>query len=193
MAGRTIKGSSVNLTIERVRKRYGDVGLEKLVAAVPANVREQLPSDLRFLPSSLWSFELWAELLLAADELFGDFARASSREGYGALLRTAYKNWVRPGDAVASVRRLPHLWEQVTKGLGDYEVIERENDVVIRVTLRDVDDRYREVTEERVAGTIEAMIAASGRRGTVKRQSTPDGPTDFVVRTTRSLLNIPKP
>jgi hypothetical protein len=178
------------MTIDRVRKRYGDGGVAQLLEALPAAVRDQLPENLHFLPSSTWSFEVWAELLVAAEELFGDFARASSREGYRELLRTAYKNWVRPGDAVASVRRLPHLWEQVTKGLGEYQVEDRGSDILIRVKLNGIDERYRDVTEERVAGTIEAMIAASGRRGYVTRKPAVEGVTEFVVRTTRSVMGL---
>lgn len=194
-AQRTIKGSSVSITVERVRKLHGEAGLARLVEALPSDVRGELPADMRFLPASTWSFELWAELLLSADQLFGKFARASSRDGYRQLLRTAYKNWVRPGDAEASVRRLPYLWEQVTKGLGHYEVIDRNGNIVIRVTLHDVPDRYRDVVEERVAGTVEAMIAASGRRGTVKRlpHDRESGVTEYVVRTTRSLVDIQPP
>ncbi len=161
-----------------------------MVEALPPRVREQLPANLHFLPSSTWPFEVWAELLLAAETLFGDFARASSREGYKELLRTVYKNWVRPGDAAESVRQLPHLWEQVTKGLGEYAVEDRGSDIVIQVRLLGVDERYREITEERVAGTIEAMIAASGRRGTVRRAPAGDGVTEFVVRTTRSMMGL---
>jgi hypothetical protein len=179
------------MTIDRVRARYGELGLDRLLSAIPPHMRDELPPDLHFLPSATFSFELWAELLLAADGLFSDFARASSREGYAALLRTAYKNWVRPGDAVESIKRLPHLWEQVTKGLGEYEVFERDDAVVIRVKLNGVNDRYRRVTEERVAGTIEAMIKASGRRGTVRRVPETNGHTEFVVRTTRSMMNVP--
>jgi hypothetical protein len=171
MSERTIKGTSVTLTLDLVRREHGEEGLAKVVAAVPEHVREQLPVGLKFLPASTWPFEVWAELLLAAETLFGgerSFARLSAREGYEKLFRTTYKNWVRPGDPRASIRQMPHMWEQVTSGLGDYELVEEGEHLAIRVRLR-VAPRYRAITEERVAGTLEAMIHAAGGQATITR------------------------
>lgn len=173
----TVKGTSLELTVELVRRRHGEAGIAELVAALPGDVRASLPGDLRVLPTEQYPFRTWAEVLLAAEALFGkplSIARESARSGYRTLLVTTYANWVRPGAPLDSVRRLPLLWDQVTKGLGVYEVLERDAaSVVVRLRLA-VDPRYRAITEERCAGVIEAMIEAAGGRGRVRLVREPD-------------------
>ncbi len=178
----TIKGTSIQLTLELVRKRHGDDGVRRVIEGLPAPVREMLPPALAFLPASTWPFELWAELLVSAEDAFGSIARESARLGYAELLRTAYRNWVRPGDPAASIRNMPHLWRQVTSGLGDYEAVERGASELpsIRVRLHAVAPRYRTVTEERVAGTLEAMVEAAGARARVERHAGAEW-TEFVI------------
>ena len=167
----TVKGTSLELTIELVRKRHGEEGIHELREALPSDVKETLAEDLRVLPTTPYPFRTWAEVLLAAEERFGrpmSIARESARVGYRTLLVTTYANWVRKGQPLESVRRLPLLWEQVTKGLGTYEVVERDaQSVIIRLRL-DVDPRYRAITEERCAGVVEAMVEASGGRARVR-------------------------
>ena len=54
----------------------------------------------------------------------------------------------------------------MTRGVGTLGVEERGGRVVVVVRL-EVDPRYRAIAEERVAGTIEALIDAAGGVGTV--------------------------
>ncbi len=164
MTEQTVKGTSLQLTVDLVRDRHGESGIARLVEHLREDVRAALPGDLRVLPSQSIPFEVWAEVLLTAEQLFGaprSIARDSSRFGYRRLLQTTYANWVKHGQPIESVKRMPLLWEQVTKGLGEYEVFERGDDLVVRVKLN-VPPRYRALTEERVLGTIEAMLEATG-------------------------------
>jgi hypothetical protein len=168
----TVKGTSLELTVELVRLRHGPTGIAELRAALPADVRGELPEDLRVLPAMAYAFRTWAEVLLAAEELYGrpiSIARESARNGYRRLLKTTYARWVRDGEPLESIRRLPHLWEQVTKGLGKYEVIDGDpGTLVVRLQL-EVEPRYRQITEERCAGVVEAMGEAAGGKVRVRR------------------------
>lgn len=167
----TVKGTSLQLTIDLVRQRHGDAGIATLWRALPEDVRAVLPPDLVVLPATSYSFRAWAELLLAAETHFGtpiSIARESARSGYRRLLASTYARWVRRGDALESIKRLPHLWDQVTRGLGTYEVLESDDGpLVIRLRLA-VDPRYRAITEERCAGVVEAMAEAAGGRARVR-------------------------
>lgn len=180
-----IKGTSINMTVDFVRAERGEVGVAAMRSALPPAVQQALPPDLRVLPATQWSFETWAEVLLGAERLFtgvGSIARRTARQGYTALLATAYKNWVVPGDPQKSLQRMPRLWKQVTSGLGDYDVApsDEPDQVVIRLRLT-VPERYRALTEERVAGTLEAMVEAASGHATVT--VVPQGKlTDVVVK-----------
>lgn len=165
---KTVKGTSLLLTLDLVRERHGDAGLRSVLDALPHELRGQLPAQI--LPSQQFPFHLWAEVLLTAEHLFGhplSIARESARKGYRKLFQTTYANWVRRGEPLEALRLMPRLWEQVTKGLGEYEVADAEDGLVVTVRLH-VEERYRVVTEERVAGTLEAMIGACGGVGTVR-------------------------
>lgn len=179
----SVKGTSLELTIELVRRRHGDEGIRELHRALPEDVRDELPPDLRVLPTNPYPFRTWAEVLLAAESLLGkplSIARESARSGYRTLLSSTYANWVRRGEPLESVRRLPLLWDQVTKGLGTYEVIERgPQSVAVRLRLA-VEPAYRAITEERCAGVVEAMIEAAGARGQVRIVRSPEH-TDLEV------------
>lgn len=180
----TVKGTSLQLTIELVRQRQGDGALADLYAALPADVQAQLPRDLVLLPSIHYPFRVWGELLLAAEEKYGkpiSIARESARSGYRRLLfNGTYARWVRPGDPRESIKRLPHLWDQVTTGLGVYDVIEGpESALAIRLRLA-VEPRYRAITEERCAGVVEAMAEAAGGRARVRLERT-DEYTDLQI------------
>lgn len=179
----TVKGTSLQLTIDLVHQRHGDDGIAQLWAAMPEDVQEELRSDLVVLPATKYSFRAWAELLLAAEDLFGtpiSIARESARVGYRRLLSTTYAHWVRPGEPRESVARLPHLWDQVTVGLGTYEVLgELDGPLVIRLRLA-VEPRYRAITEERCAGVVEAMAEAAGGRAKVRLDRQP-AHTDLAI------------
>lgn len=179
----TVKGTSLQLTIDLVRQRHGDEGVARLRAALPEDVQAELPADLAMLPAAKHSFRAWAELLLAAEDLYGtpiSIARESARVGYRRLLSTTYASWVRHGEPRASVARLPHLWDQVTVGLGTYEVLgEDDGPLVIRLRLA-VEPRYRAITEERCAGVVEAMAEAAGGRAKVRLDRQPDH-TDLAI------------
>lgn len=167
-----IKGTSILLTLDLVRELHGKEGVDAVLARLPEHIRKLLPTDAHVLPSVQYDFEAWAEVLLAAEELYGtpwSIARSSSRVGYRKLLKTTYANWPRPGEPLESIRRMPRLWEQVTKGLGEYEIVEcaSPREIKVLVTLH-IASIYRTITEERVAGTLEAMIEASGAHGTVQ-------------------------
>jgi hypothetical protein len=164
-----IKGTSISLTLDLVRERAGEEGIALLVERLPPPVRQMLPEDMRPLATELFPFEAWAEILIAAEALFGhprSIVRESSRRGYKKLLATTYRMWVKEGDPIETVRRIPRLWQQVTTGIGTLAVEDRPDGLVVLLDL-EVDVRYRGVTEERVAGTIEAMIEAAGGTGSV--------------------------
>lgn len=188
----TVKGTSLQLTIDIVRKRHGDEAVARLREALPGDVCDALPDDLVILPAAKYEFRVWAELLLAAEELFGkpiSIARESARTGYRGLLAGTYASWVRHGQPRESVARLTYLWEQVTTGLGTYEAIDEPGEpLIIRVRLT-VDPRYREITEERCAGVVEAMAEAAGGRARVRREVHPDH-TDLVIRVRRPSVPL---
>ncbi len=173
---RSIKGTSLAVTLELVRERFGDEGVLAVQTRMPPKERAELPDDMRPLPSSTYAFEVWAELLLAIDAVYGQpksLVRESSRIGYSKLLRSTYRNWVHPDDVRATLRRLPLLFEQVTRGIGTLEYVERDGRILI-LGHYDVCQRYRAIVVERVAGTIEAAIEVAGGHGRVDVRGLPD-------------------
>jgi len=168
VATKTVKGTSLLLTLDLVRERHGEDGLRAVFEALPREIRDQLPAQI--LPSQPFPFAVWAELLLTAEHLYGasqSIARESARKGYRRLFQTTYANWVRKGHPVEAVHLMPRLWDQVTKGLGEYEVEDSPEGPIVTVRLH-VEERYRVITEERVAGALEAMVAACGAVGLVR-------------------------
>jgi hypothetical protein len=182
-----VKGTSLNLTLDLVREREGDDAILMLVLGLPERVRKELPEDLVILPNEMVSFEAWAEVLVTAEALFGrerSIARESARRGYRQLFKTTYKRWVREGDPCEAIRRLPSLWEQVTKGIGTYEVEDLGPDEQVVHIVLAIEQRYHGVTIERAAGTLEAMIEACAARGTVETKRVVAG-ADLRVRIDR--------
>jgi len=165
-----IKGTSVALTLDLVRERGGEEALRELAQALPPEVRLLLPEDFRPLATQQFPFEAWGEILLAAEDLFGrtqSIVRESSRRGYRKLFQTTYRSWVKDGDPMESIRRMPRLWQQVTTGIGTLDVEERDGHPVIVARL-EMPQRYRPLAEERLCGTIEALVEAAGGSARVR-------------------------
>lgn len=164
---RWTKGTAVAVTLDLVRDRWGDDGIAKLSAALPKSVREALGAELRAIATARYPFEVWIEVLLAAQSLFGSaVVRESSRVGYRELLRTTYRSIVRDDDPAETLRRLPRLWAQITEGIGNVEVVENEDTMQVLVDL-EIPERHWPIGYERVAGLVEALIEAGGGTATV--------------------------
>jgi hypothetical protein len=158
-----VKGTSLAVTIDLVRER-GAEAIARLAEALPPDVRAALPEDLRPLATERYPFRVWAEVLLAAEALYGDpqsIVRESSRRGYRKLFRTMYRTWVKDGDLAESLRGMPRFFGQVTGGIGTLAIEERPHGPVLVLALS-VDPRYREIGEERLAGCLEALLEAAG-------------------------------
>lgn len=156
------KGTSIAVTLDLVRERGGERAIADLASRLPPEVREALGDDLRPIATARYPFEAWIEVLIAAEAIFGaGFVRESSRLGYEKLLATTYRSTVVPGDAAATLRRMPRLWEQLTVGIGRVEVADRDGETVVIVEL-EIPDRFKRTATERVAGLVEALVAAAG-------------------------------
>jgi len=154
------KGTSISVTLDLVRERGGEEAIHELAARLPTEVRDAIGREMRPLATSLYPFDVWIEVLLAAEALFGEaFIRESSRHGYAKLFAGTYRSSVVAGDPTATLARLPRLWAQLTDGIGTIEV--EPSGLGVHVELA-IPDRYKRLAYERVAGLVEALVAATG-------------------------------
>jgi hypothetical protein len=107
-----VKGAAVTARLRYVRERHGEDGLRRLFDALPAGARAALEGEV--LPDAWLSFDVFVEVNVAVDRLFGkgDLALCFELGRYAAEvnLPTLFRFFYRFGSPVYIFRRAAQLW-----------------------------------------------------------------------------------
>ena len=107
-----VKGSAISARLRFVRERHGQGGIDRLLAALTPGSRALL--DARVLPQAWVPADLFIDLLVQADRLFGkgDLELCVEMGRYSAEvnLPTLYKVFYRLGSPMFILRKAASLW-----------------------------------------------------------------------------------
>ncbi|MFW6067573.1 MAG: hypothetical protein ACOC97_04485 [Myxococcota bacterium] len=108
-----VKGAAVTSRVRFVRERFGESALRTLKQALPEAHRTRI--DGRILPSEWVPYDLFLDLVVQADGLFGrgDLAlcRDMARFSAGVNLKTLYRIFYRIGSPTFILTRAARLWQ----------------------------------------------------------------------------------
>ena len=155
-----VKGSAVTARVRFVRDRYGEQGYRKLKDSLSAESRRAL--DARVLPHAWAPFDLFIELNVRADELFGrgDLALCREMGRYSAEvnLPTLYRIFYKLGTPSFILRKAARLWD-VHYSSGRLTVVGLEDGA--RLRIEDFAEPHRAHCSS-VVGWAERSVELSG-------------------------------
>jgi len=138
-----VKGSAILARLQFVAERYGATGRPRVLAELSPAVRAELEGGV--LPHQWVSYDLFIELNVAIDKLFGagDLALCYEMGRYGAEanLPTLYRIFYRLGSPLFIFRKAARLWE-VHYDSGRL-VPSQEGSHQIRIKVLDFDHPHR--------------------------------------------------
>src|SRR6185503_1738635 len=107
-----VKGAAIAARLRFVRERYGEAGVQRLLAALPPGYRDMI--EARVLPQAWVPYDLFIEVLVQADQQFGhgDLALCFEMGQYAAEvnLPTIYRVFYRFGSPAFVLSKAARLW-----------------------------------------------------------------------------------